>query len=254
MFEQTLLTNNGLVTKPWTMLVSLTGQCALVGVAILAPLIVTDNIRPVQLANILTAPAPPPPPPPPAVAVPTTTARAVVRQFVAGVLLSPVRIPERIAQIIDDPTPPPAGVTWGVPGGVEGGVPGGVLHGVLTAASQSLAAAAPPPPPPPVAKPAETPKITRITVGGVVQQARVIDQPLPVYPPLARQARVQGTVHLEGIISREGRIISLRAISGHPMLIPAAIEAVKRWVYRPTLLNGDPVEVIAPIDVNFTLN
>ncbi len=251
MFEQTLLMNNGLTTKPWTMLVSLTGQCALVGVAILAPLIATDTIRPVQLVGILTAPAPPPPPPPPAVQAPQTATRAPIRQFVEGILRSPVRIPERIAQIIDEPTPPTTGV--GVQGGVEGGVPGGVLHSVFTAASQSFATTAPPPPAV-VEKPAEPDKIIRIRRGGLVQQAQAIDQPLPVYPPLARQARIQGTVRLEGIISREGRIISLKVISGHPLLIAAAIEAVKRWVYKPTTLNGDPVEVIAPIDVHFTLN
>jgi periplasmic protein TonB len=77
---------------------------------------------------------------------------------------------------------------------------------------------------------------------------------LPVYPPLAKQARVSGTVRLQGIISKEGTIQQLQVVSGHPLLVPAAIEAVKQWIYRPTLLNGEPVEVIAPIDVNFTLS
>ena len=77
--------------------------------------------------------------------------------------------------------------------------------------------------------------------------------PRPVYPPLARQARVEGTVRLEAVISREGTIINLRAVSGHPLLIPAALAAVAQWVFRPTYLNDEPVEVATVIDVNFTL-
>jgi protein TonB len=76
---------------------------------------------------------------------------------------------------------------------------------------------------------------------------------MPVYPPLARQVRVSGVVKLMGIISREGRIIQLQVLSGHPLLIAAAVDAVRQWVYQPTLLNHEPVEVVAPIDVNFIL-
>jgi protein TonB len=86
-----------------------------------------------------------------------------------------------------------------------------------------------------------------------VQEGKLISGPRPVYPPLARQARVEGTVRLEAVISREGVILNLRAVSGHPLLIPAAVAAVQQWVFRPTSLNGDPVEVATVIDVNFTL-
>jgi protein TonB len=75
----------------------------------------------------------------------------------------------------------------------------------------------------------------------------------PNYPPLARQARIQGVVLLQAQISKDGRIENLQLISGHPMLAPAAIEAVKQWVYRPYLLNGEPCEVDTQIQVNFTL-
>jgi len=87
-----------------------------------------------------------------------------------------------------------------------------------------------------------------------VQQAKLIRQVKPVYPPLARQARIQGTVRLTAIIARDGTIQELQVVSGHPLLVPAALEAVKQWVYQPTLLNGEPVEVITQIDVNFTLS
>jgi protein TonB len=103
----------------------------------------------------------------------------------------------------------------------------------------------------------EEPKNTapkRITIGGNVQQAKLIRQPKPVYPPLAKQARISGVVHLAAVISANGTIQDLKLISGHPLLVPAAMEAVKQWVYQPTLLNGEPVEVQTQIDVNFTLS
>jgi periplasmic protein TonB len=87
-----------------------------------------------------------------------------------------------------------------------------------------------------------------------VQTAKLIKQPKPVYPTLAKSARIQGVVKLHALISKEGIIENLTVISGHPLLVPAALEAVKQWVYQPTLLNGDPVGVDTEIDVNFTLS
>ena len=83
----------------------------------------------------------------------------------------------------------------------------------------------------------------RIKVGGNVQSAKLVRQPRPVYPPLAKQARISGVVKLSAVISKDGTIKELQVISGHPLLVPAALEAVKQWVYQPTLLNGEPVEV-----------
>ena len=98
-----------------------------------------------------------------------------------------------------------------------------------------------------------TPPSRSVTVGSV-QQAKLVRQPHPVYPPLAKQARIQGVVKLSAIIAKDGTIQHLEVISGHPLLIPSALEAVKQWVYQPTLLNGEPVEVVTQIDVNFTLS
>ena len=94
----------------------------------------------------------------------------------------------------------------------------------------------------------------RITIGGNVQQAKLVMQPRPVYPPFAKQARISGVVHLNAIIGREGNVVNLSVISGHPLLIPSALEAVQQWVYQKTLLNGEPVEVSTQIDVNYTLS
>ncbi len=109
-------------------------------------------------------------------------------------------------------------------------------------------------PPPPIHEPqprAQPQAPMRVSAG--VQMAKLVRKVIPGYPPLAKSARVSGVVHLIGIIARDGTIRNLQLVSGHPLLARAALEAVQQWVYQPTLLNGEPVEVIAPIDVYFTL-
>jgi len=132
-------------------------------------------------------------------------------------------------------------MTGGVPGGVSGGSMGGVLGGV----SGGMGAAPPPP----------KPKLTGpLRVGGNVQQAKIINRVQPVYPPLARQTRISGTVRLHAIIGKDGTIQSLEVVSGHPLLQQAALDAVRQWRYQPTLLNGDAVDVDTTVDVIFSLN
>jgi len=105
----------------------------------------------------------------------------------------------------------------------------------------------------PAVSAAATSSPQRIRVGGNVQQSMLIEQFRPVYPPMAKQARIQGVVRFNAIIARDGTVANLEVLTGHPLLVPAALEAVRQWVYKPTLLNGEPVEVITQIDVNFTL-
>jgi TonB family protein len=100
----------------------------------------------------------------------------------------------------------------------------------------------------------ETGAAGRIRVGGNVQQDKLVSQVRPQYPPLAKQARIQGTVRLSAVIGTDGDVKHLEVVSGHPLLVPAAVEAVRQWVYKPTLLNGTPVEVITQIDINFALS
>jgi TonB family protein len=102
--------------------------------------------------------------------------------------------------------------------------------------------------------PPPAPGEKRIRIGGNVQAAKLIDKTTPAYPPLAKQARVQGTVRFNTLIGKDGRVENLELVNGHPLLVPSATEAVSRWVYQPTLLNGEPVEVLTSIDVNFTLS
>lgn len=212
----------------------------LVGMLVLYPLIYTEALPKAQLMTFLVAPPPPPPPPPPP-AAPVKITRKVT---VEDIMRAPTVIPKTIAQVKEEVEPQTSvGVVGGVPGGVPGGSVGGVLGGIIGGVLSS----APPPPPPK----AMTPK--RIRVGGQVESARLIFQPKPEYPPLAKMARISGSVRLEAIISKDGTIQDLKVIVGHPLLVKAALEAVARWRYQPTLLNGEPVEVVTEIDVNFTL-
>jgi len=218
-----------------------------VGLMVLVPLIYTEALPSAQLMTFLAAPPPPPPPPPPPAAA---APRIVKRVTVEDIMKAPTVIPKAVKIIKDAPEPIQTGGAVGVVGGVPGGVPGGQFGGTLGAVLGGVlsTASAPPPPPPPKAA---TPK--RIRVGGQVESAKLIFQPKPEYPQLAKMARIQGTVRLEAIISKDGTIQDLKVVSGHPLLVKAALEAVQRWRYQPTLLNGEPVEVVTEVDVNFTL-
>jgi TonB family protein len=95
--------------------------------------------------------------------------------------------------------------------------------------------------------------VQRIRVGGNVQKCNLIARVNPEYPPLAREARIQGTVRLQIVIGTEGRVFSVELVNGHPLLVQATKDAVQQWVYRPTFLNGQPVEVVTTVDVYFGL-
>ena len=229
--------------KPWTVILSTVVQCGVLGFLVLIPLIYTEALPRTMLTTLLVAPPPPPPPPPPPAAAPVKIIKPVARLIQAGKLTAPRAIPKEVNIIKEQEMPPDmgaVGVTGGVPGGVPGGQAGGVLGGIIGGVGSSL-------PPPPKATP------TRIRVGGQVQQASLISQPKPVYPALARQARIQGVVRLQAVIAKDGTVQELQVLSGHPLLVPSAMEAVRQWRYKPTLLNGEPVEVITTIDVNFVL-
>jgi len=254
MFAQTFV-QTGKTKKTWTVLVATLIQVCLLGILIVLPMIYFDVLPAATLTSFLVAPPPPPPPPPPAAAPqPVKVVKVIPRQFDAGKLMAPKQVPKEIAKIQEEELPAAntgSYVVGGVPGGVAGGTPGGVLGSIISATPT----AAPPPPPPPAAKKEAPQQVQRIKIGGQVQQANLIKQVKPVYPQLAKQARISGVVHLSAIISKDGTIQELKALPGaHPLLVPAAIEAVKQWVYKPTMLNGEPVEVVTTIDVNFTLN
>ena len=103
-------------------------------------------------------------------------------------------------------------------------------------------------PPAPPAAPQQ-----RIRVGGNLQAAHLLTKIAPKYPAEAKAARVQGTVSLAVVIGKDGLVLNIDVISGDPLLVGASVEAVRQWVYQPTLLNGEAVEVVTQVDVNFTL-
>jgi protein TonB len=214
-----------------------------------------DVLPSTTLKSFLVAPPPPPPPPPPPAQV-VKAVKAIPRQFDAGRLMAPKAVPKQIAEIKEDEAPPPSagglGVVGGVPGGVAGGATGGVLGSILDSAPRQVSVLPPPPPPKKEEKKEVAP--TRVRVGGNVQAGLIQKRIQPVYPPLAKQARIQGTVILSAMISKEGTIQNLTVTSGHALLIQAALDAVKQWTYKPYLLNGEPVEVSTEIEVHFTLN
>jgi protein TonB len=242
MFEDSLIESGGrLKTKRGlTSSIAFLLEAALVGFMVLLPLLFTDALPKAQLMTFLVTPPPPPPPPPPPAAV-VHVVKQVQTDIINGQLRTPTKIPKKVLENLkEDAAPPPvmAGIVGGVPGGVPGGQMGGVIGGIISST--------------PVAVPkVATPQRVRVSAG--VTQGLLIRKVQPVYPPLARQARIQGTVILQAQISKTGDIENLQSISGHPMLVPAAIEAVRQWKYKPYILNGEPVEVDTQVTVNFTL-
>jgi periplasmic protein TonB len=244
MFEEMVeSTSKKKARNPWTMAISMLFQVAFLAILVLIPLIYTEALPKTLMSSILLAPPPPPPPPPPPAAVQVVKVKPMAHLMEAGKLVAPKAIPKEIKIIKEEEAPPDmgmGGIAGGVPGGVAGGSMGGVIGGVIGGASS----AAPPPP---------KPVVTRTRVGGAVQAAKLVNRVQPVYPPLARQTRISGTVKLHAIIGKSGTVEQLQVVSGHPLLVQSALDAVKQWRYQPTLLNGEPVEVDTEIDVIFSL-
>jgi len=160
--------------------------------------------------------------------------------------VAPTEIPKEIPPPVDEP--PQVGVS-GVIGGLPSGISGGVVGGQGGTVGGILGGAPPPPPPPPPRPIKREP----IRVGGNVQESKLIRKVEPVYPELAKRARVSGVVVLQVTVDEEGNVAELRVLKGHPLLNDAAEAAVRQWKYSPTLLNGEPVPVIATVTVIFNL-
>ena len=189
------------------------------------------------------------PPPPPGAPPARSQQRARPARNVSlrspNEIIAPTIIPRIIAVVRDEhaEAPAPDRGAW-VPGGVPGGgVPGGVPFSIWPEGNT-------PPPPPP--NPTH-PSTRRVRQSSGVTEAKLVYRPQPIYPEIARISHTEGTVVLQAIISKEGTIQDLKVLSGNPLLINSAMDAVARWRYQPTLLNGDAVEVLTEIEVKFTL-
>jgi len=221
-------------------------QAVFLGLLVLIPLLYTDALPLTSLQSYVTEIQAPPGPPRPAPPPDHTRRPPQPHQsnFADGRVVAPTVIPPVVADLHEDPRDIPA-----APDGryFEGGT--GVGNGARNQIFNDLVASnmrrvAPPP------ANIQT-KPMRVSVG--VTEGMLVHRVTPVYPTLARNAHIQGAVQLHAIIGRDGTIQNLQAISGPPLLIPAALDAVQRWRYRPYLLNNEPVEVETQITVNFTL-
>ncbi len=222
-----------------TLPVSLAIHAVIIILVVVVPLLLSEEMpEPTSAVKAFfvepaAAPPPPPPPPPPApkaAVQPKTPPKPIDAE--PPKFQAPVEVPEQVKpeESMD------LGVEGGVPGGVEGGVPGGVVGGVVGGLPD-----APPP-------------VQAVRVGGNIKEPKKLRDMPPKYPDIAKQARVQGIVILECTISPQGKVDNVKVLRGIPLLDAAAMEAVKQWVYTPTLLNGVPVPVIMTVTVNFKLS
>ena len=248
MFETALLDSSrrqSSVPRRINYVLAYVAESIVVGVLILMPLIHTQAL-PSQLLITGVHISPLPGPPPARITEQTTPPP---RRHSMNSLVEPTIIPVAIAQIVETPEPPQTASL--LTGPFVPGVPGELGPGSGYFPGSVLAGTNPPPPPPPQTHSA--PRQQMVRRGGDLIAAMALYQPRPLYPSLAITAHIQGLVVLEAILSKDGTVKDLKVLSGHPLLVPAALAAVKTWRYQPTLLNSETVEVLTEIDVNFKL-
>lgn len=239
MFADSVLESNFDRThRGWTTLASFALQMMGLAVLLMLPLISTEGLPKLHWLSIGTPIGPPPGRPP---APPHSGMRPTQSNLFHGIVVAPQSNPIGVKPLVEDSTAedaPPCDICVPYSTGQISST-NSVIRSIET--STTIA----PPPTPPTARP---PRISHMMEGNLISRVQ------PIYPPLARSARIQGPVFLRAIISRTGTIENLQAISGHPMLIPAALDAVRQWRYRPYVLNGEPVEVETQVTVNFSLS
>lgn len=202
----------------------------------------TLDLRSYTQTMLVGPPPPPPPPPAPSVVKAAVAPRHVF--FDKGKLLAPSYVPKEVAMLKEAPLPEANG--FGVEGGVPGGVPGGQMGGVIGGILGGVGSTAPPPPTSVKSK-------APIRVGGRVQAPRPIYTPAPEFPSIARSARIQGIVVISAILDEHGDVVEMKVVSGPVLLYRAALDAVAKWKYQPTSLNGEPISVEMNINVMFQL-
>ncbi len=244
MFQQTFLQTDPSNRKPFSLGVSLLLQAALIALLATIPLLVSPRLPVAQLRSFLLVPPPPTATPINRAVTPSgrilTSHRFVFHPDTVN------RLPRSISRTLED-VPPILGID--VTG--TNNEPFGTASSILGTMGKI-----PAPLPQTVAKPAapKTSERKLVRVGSVVSEANLVHKVQPIYPPLARTARVSGTVEFSATISREGVIENLQLVHGHPLLVDAARQAIQQWRYKPTMLNGQAVEVITSIIVTFNLN
>jgi protein TonB len=229
--------------NPARWLVATVIHIAIVAAVVLIPLAFTQALDTQNLqATYLALPRPPAPAPPPAPA--ELPVHRVFRKISTPTITMPTVIPKRVVEVKPDEAPEVSagGVAGGVPGGETGGALGGVLGGIPNGL----------PPPPP--RPAALPKKVIYRVGGDVKPPRQTVNVLPVYSTLARTAGVEGVVIVVAVIDEQGNVVQARAVSGPALLLQPALDAVSKWKYEPTVLDGMPVSIEMQVSVVFRLH
>jgi protein TonB len=236
-------TTKSLRRSPLEWLAATGVHIVIIATLVIVPLYTTGTI---QLPNYedtpLVGPPAAPPPPPPATGraiAPHTSPIRPKLNFTQGKLTAPASIPKKVSVDDEAGAPDLGGVVGGVPGGVAGGQLGGVFGGTGTSV----------PIPPPQQR--ATKRILR--VGSNLKAPRQTYSVQPEYPTLARQSHIRGTVVVSAVIDEHGNVVQARAVSGHPLLIAAALQAVLQWKYEPTTLSGTPVSVQMEVTVHFNL-
>ncbi len=227
--------------RSWTTLTSFGLQGVVIGVLLMIPLLTRVGLpaNPLITTPVSWGAAPPAAPP-----HHERSSTSVQSNLADNVLIQPPSIPIHV-RILDESEPPPQVSYNGDPGVIGSTGPGGARDGVRGLLNESFSRVQPPPlAPPPVKREFRT---SSMLEGSLIRRVQ------PLYPPLARSARIQGSVLLAAEISKDGTIKDLKLISGHPMLVPAALQAVSQWRYRPYILNGEAIEVETQITVNFIL-
>ena len=243
MFDQTFIDAPGTAKKPAAVALSLTLQLCIVCLLVLIPLFYTQALPGVLLKSLIVAPITPRPVLS-ASSTPASQPRFTPRVLNPFTFVAPAARP-KVSNFTTNPSAAPdlnTGLNSGDANAVD--LPAGVIGARPDATAPAPAEHVP------TSKPPAGP----IRIGGTVAEANLIHKVVPPYPQLAKSTRVQGAVEFRAVISKEGNIEDLQLIHGHPLLVKSAKEAVLQWKYRPTLLNGAPVEVITDILVNFTLS
>lgn len=227
--------------KGWTFMASALAQGLSLVAAFLIPLMYTQALPKTIARAVFISHVPVLPPDlPPQDTAPRV--RQPGRLIVNNIFHEPTRIPKKVEMIQEPPLPPESST--------DSQADGSSTFDLLENISTRPTSPAPPNPPTPPPAPGAP---QRIKQGGAVEAAKIVYQPQPVYPILARQAGIQGAVVLHAVVDEDGDISELQAISGPPLLVQAALNAVRQWRYQPTLLNGEPVEVDTTITVSFVL-
>jgi protein TonB len=221
--------------------VSATVQVLFLASLLLLPLYFTEALDIHQFSKTLLATPPAPAPPPPPATIRSAAPKRRVLS-VAGKLVAPRIIPKQVARLSEEPAGNELAATTvpgeGVPGGVPGGLPGGVIGGVLSGVA---------PPPAPIDSAPKSP----IRIGGGVKAPRLIFGPEPVFPVLARQAKIAGAVVIDAVIDTQGNVVEMKTVSGPQILALAAMEALRQWKYEPTILGGEAFPVRLLITITF---